>query len=199
MRPIGTIVLAAGESKRMGKPKQLLPVGDHSLILHTLSVIEGAERPYILVVLGAHSDEIERELADHPVGIYIHKDWRLGMGSSLKAGLEHVVEAHPEITGLLVCVCDQPMITSDHIKTLVDAFQGGEFDAVASSYSGAIGAPAIFSRKLFPDIRKLGDEDGARTILRKPGSNVRIVPLVGGEVDLDTPADYESFMKGQTT
>jgi molybdenum cofactor cytidylyltransferase len=195
MRPIGTLVLAAGESKRMGRPKQLLPIGDTSLILHTIRTIEHADIPNIQVVLGAHSDEIERELRDHPVGIFVHENWRLGIGSSLKTGLEHLLEVRPEITGLLVCVCDQPAVTSAHIQQLVHEFHSGDFDAVASGYAGSAGVPAILSRRLFPDIKKLGDDEGAQRILKRPGLKLKLVPLEGGEIDIDTPSDYKSYLK----
>jgi molybdenum cofactor cytidylyltransferase len=195
MRPIGTLVLAAGESKRMGRPKQLLPIGETSLILHTIHAIEQAEIPNIQVVLGAHSDEIEQELRDHPVGIIVHSDWRLGIGSSLKFGLDHLLEVRPEITGLLVCVCDQPAVTGQHIQQLVQEFHSGDFDAVASAYADSAGVPAILSRRLFPDIRKLADDEGARRILDRPGLKLKLIPLEGGEIDLDTPSDYESYLK----
>jgi len=188
---VGLILLAAGGSSRLGHPKQLLPFQGRTLLRRAAqTALLSCCRP-IVVVLGAQPDCLRPELAGMEVLITDNPAWEQGMGSSIRAGLVSLEVSAPEAIGVVLMLCDQPLITSDALDALVQAHADTGSPLVASEYGGACGVPAFFSRALFPELRALPDAQGAKPIIAYHASETVALPLPAGIWDVDTAADYE--------
>ncbi len=185
----GIIILAAGSSSRLGQSKQLIKVGDKTLLEKTThAAIDSGAHP-IIVVLGNEASAHNVIIETLPVTVVINEKWSNGMGSSLKAGLQRLLEDHPNTEAVIVTVCDQPYLTADHLKKLIIAYTNTSSEIVASHYNNTKGVPALFSKSLFQKLFELEDEEGARKIIRQYGGSSALVPFEKGEIDIDTPDD----------
>jgi molybdenum cofactor cytidylyltransferase len=193
---ITAIVLAAGPSSRLGQSKQLLQVEGEPLLRRIARASCESNADRTLVVLGDNEREHGRVIRDLPLYICIHSGWERGMGSSLKAGMDFIQSFLPDTTAVIVLVCDQPLLTVDHLNQLVDKYRSTHASVVASAYSGILGVPALFGASLFPEIRRIDDKQGARQIIDKNKAGAQQVPFPGGEMDIDTPEDYQRYQEG---
>lgn len=191
----GVIVLAAGSSIRMGKPKQLLLFRGSTLLRHaaTEALASGAEA--VLVVLGTNASTMKKELAEMPLEMIINENPVEGMSSSIKTGLQFMVKKYSHINGITLMVCDQPYISSAHIKNLVDAQIASGAGIVASEYKNRKGVPALFEKEFFPELLQLQGDIGAKNIIEKYADDVATVKFPLGYVDIDTVRDYESLIQ----
>lgn len=186
----GLILLAAGASTRMGRPKQLIPVEGRPLLER--AVLAGLAVPVwpIVVVLGAHADSLRPTLARHPVLIAENPAWAEGMASSLRAGLATLDAFSPRIDFALVALCDQPAFSADTIRRLLATQAETGRSLVAARYQGHLGAPALFSREHFAALSALTGDEGARKLMtRIPPETIAAVDLPEFALDLDTPDD----------
>ena len=117
------------------------------------------------------------------------------MGSSLKTGLEHLVHKTPEISSVLVLVCDQPLVTQRLLEKLISEHDRSGKLIVASGYGGTAGVPALFNKVLFDEIMGMEDDQGAKKIIQKHPNETVVIDFPEGAVDLDTPDDYEKFKR----
>jgi molybdenum cofactor cytidylyltransferase len=187
------IILAAGTSSRMGTSKQLLQIKGRTLLEHTVASALGSDIPNVLVVLGANAKAHLSVLKGPRLSTVINPDWAKGMGTSLKCGLKKSMEIFPGLDAVMLLVCDQPLLTSSHINSLSEAFLKSNSKAVASKYPGAYGVPAIFDKSLFSELQQIGDQSGAREVLKNLGSELEFLTFEGGDIDIDTPEDYKKF------
>ena len=192
---LAIILLAAGNSSRMGTPKQMLNIGPGSLLEHSVTCAIASNVPNILVVLGAHAVEHKQMLKGFSVNLVVNPEWARGIGRSLKLGLSKAIEHYPGIQAVMVLVCDQPLLSGSQIKMLSDAYVQSHPYAVASQYNGVYGVPAVFDRSLFSELLSIDDGSGAREILKKWEGKLLLIPFEGGEIDLDTPEDYKKFIE----
>lgn len=187
------IILAAGSSSRLGQSKQLVEIDGVPLLLRSTKAALDANYSNVVVVLGAHSD-IHKKAIDHlPVKIITHPDWEKGMGSSLKAGLQHIVTSGLETNAVVVMVCDQPMIQASHLKLLRETYLTTSKKIVASRYGNTTGVPALFDQSLFPELLKIKDVQGARFIIEHHADTVAAIDWPDGSIDIDTPEDLKKF------
>jgi len=191
---VGVVLLAAGGSSRLGRPKQLLLHEGKTLVRRAAEAAVAAECGPVVVVLGAQAEAVTAELAGLPVRTVPHADWSAGMGSSLRVGLKALdtlepAGASPVVDAALVMLCDQLRVDAGHLRALVEAFTRTRAAIVASSYEGTRGVPALFSRALFPELEALEPGQGARGVIAREPSRVVEVALVGGGEDVDTAAD----------
>lgn len=191
---IGLILLAAGGSTRLGHPKQLLPYQGRTLLRHAAEAALGSLCRPIAVVLGAGADQLRPELANLEVLIVENTDWEQGLGSSIWAGLATLETAAPTLTGVILMLCDQPLITADNLNALIQAHQDTASPLVASEYAGTRGVPALFSRALFPEIRALPADKGAKQIIARHAAAAVFMPLPAAIIDIDTTMDYERLI-----
>jgi molybdenum cofactor cytidylyltransferase len=183
---VGVVLLAAGGSTRLGRPKQLLTHRGKTLVRRAAESAVGAECGPVVVVLGAQAEAMMAELAGLPVHPVHNADWERGLGSSLRVG-RRALEAGVE--GALVMLCDQLQVDAAHLRALVSAFTRSRAPIVASGYEGTRGVPALFSRELFPELEALTADQGARGVIARDPSRVVEVALEGGGEDVDTAAD----------
>ena len=196
----GLILLAAGESSRMGEPKQLLVFEGRTLLRRAAEeAMESGCQP-VVVVLGALADRMTAELSDLPVRVVINREWQEGLGGSIRAGMEALL-AGPDgdlVDAVVMTLCDQPFCTAAVIRRLVAAQEQLNSPAVASFYDGVRGVPALFGRSLFPELLELRGPEGARRILQRHADETLEVPFGDGAGDIDTPEDYAKAHHGDT-
>jgi molybdenum cofactor cytidylyltransferase len=192
----GLVILAAGASTRMGRPKQLLPMyGGRPLLRHGVeSALTGPVSP-VIVVLGANASEIAPCLTGLAVQLVKNAAWAEGMGSSLRCGMEALLAAVPGVQNVIVTLADQPDLPAGHFSELLKTQRATGQPIVASACEGVRGPPVLFTAKYFPALRTLQGDAGARTILREHAAEVATVPLRSIR-DLDTPSDYSDYING---
>jgi molybdenum cofactor cytidylyltransferase len=184
-----SIVLAAGESIRLGQPKQLLKIDGESLVRRTVRLALEAGCEPVLVVTGAYSPDVHTDLVGMPVETIFNANWRQGMGTSLRCAAESLAARKPWPAIILALVCDQLMLTAEHLKLLIEAQHQHKVAVAASYYGGRFGVPAVFASSLLPMLMECSGDAGARDILRAHRDSVFAVDFPGGLVDIDTPED----------
>ena len=184
------IILAAGTSRRLGQPKQLVLVGGETLLARTMRVVQASGAEPVLVVLGAHRERILAEVDFAGVQVVVNTEWEQGIASSIRAGISGLAEICPDAAATMLLVCDQPCLTAEHLRALTDGFQvAAESSIMASEYSGITGIPAIFPPSQFARLLALEGDVGARFLLKRPEIPVIGVRFEGGEADVDTAED----------
>jgi molybdenum cofactor cytidylyltransferase len=192
-RRFAAIVLAAGGSRRMGRPKQLLPYAGRSLIEHAIQIAIDAGCGEVYAVVGAAANRIAPIVASTRAHVVENAHWQDGMAGSIRVGLD-AADANGSIKEILFTLVDQPLVTSAALAKLLEAFDNNAVPAAASLYAGGPGVPAVFSRTLFPELRALRGAEGAKTVLARHRDRLIILPLPEAAIDVDRPADYESLL-----
>jgi molybdenum cofactor cytidylyltransferase len=190
---IGILILAAGSSSRMGMSKQMLPVGGTSLLGKTITAALQAKFTNIIVVLGSNADEHRIAANEFPVTTLMNSDWQKGMGTSIKVGLNYFRET--SIKGIIILVCDQPTLSSEILINLVLEQRKSKKAIIACRYARTLGVPALFMADTFQKLLALQDEHGAKKIILENQDDVSSTAFPSGEIDLDTPEDYDNFIK----
>jgi len=188
------IILAAGQSARLGRPKQLLRFGDKTLLQHTIDEALRAGALPVVVVTGARAEEVAGSIDSGPVEIVFNTQWEQGKGTGIAAGVRKIVEDCPEVTQVILSVCDQPFVTAALFQQLFQKQRESGREIVASAYAGAMGTPVLLTRKYFGQLLGLEKDAGAKQILQAYPDDVATVDFPGGEVDIDTVEDYERLV-----
>ncbi|MBW3128781.1 nucleotidyltransferase family protein [Hymenobacter profundi] len=194
---VGVLLLAAGSSSRLGRPKQLLPYEGQSLLRRAATTAVEAVLGPVVVVTGALHEELLPELADLAVQTVHCPTWQTGMGASLKTGLAELQQHQPAPTSVLVLLCDQPHITSTLLRQLVVAQLATQQPIVATEYGSVRGVPVLFGESVLPLLQALPDAAGAQQLLRQHPEWVATVPFPAGAVDVDTEAQYAALLGGE--
>lgn len=192
---IPIILLAAGSSSRLGRPKQLLPFQGETL-LHRIArqALESQTGP-VIIVLGSESEQIKSAVQDLPVHCLFHHDWNKGIGSSIKAGINYVYENFPFAPAVIISVSDQPFLKASHFEALKNKFLSGGHALVASHYAETHGVPCLFSARFFTALHALTDEQGASQLISHHQNEMASVSFPEGDQDIDTLADWEMVTK----
>jgi molybdenum cofactor cytidylyltransferase len=189
---INAIVLAAGESARMGKPKPLLRFGDRTFLEQMIAVLENARVDRITVVLGARARSIEKAVDLSEVDVVVNRAYRDGQLSSLVAGLENVPSATEAI---LLCLADSPFITADTVNQIVATFRETDASIVIPTFRGRRGHPSLFARSMFELLKNAPCEEGARYVVH--ANEERIVEVETSEeavvIGINSPEDYRFY------
>ncbi len=197
MYSIGLILLAAGESSRLGTPKQLLPFGGKTLVRHAAETALASVCYPCIAVLGAESKAVEHELGGLPIQTIFNPDWPTGLASSLKIGLTALLtppDSEPHsFSAVVVMLCDQPLVTAALLNTLVSTYHATHRSIVACEYNGTLGVPALFSETLFGPILTLSGDQGAKSILRQYAEVAAYVSFPDAAYDVDTQQDFEAL------
>ncbi|MHB1958068.1 MAG: nucleotidyltransferase family protein [Acidobacteriaceae bacterium] len=191
---VPAIVLAGGGSTRLGQPKQLLrlpALGGETLIDHAINLAIAAGVAPVFVVLGADANEIQRQSQLRECIVVRNEAWREGMASSIRLGVAAVMGNAPDASGAMVLVCDQPALSADHLRALLNAHRANPKNIAASRYAGRTGVPVVFPRALFPALLELNGDQGARAMLQQSGLAVHAIDFPGGELDIDTAEDLQ--------
>ena len=190
----GIIILAAGSSSRMGKPKQQLVYQEQTLLQRAIQVAAGITEHKTIVVLGAGNETILQDVDSKIADIVINPDWEQGMASSVKSGITALQTLYPQIQSALLMLCDQPFVTTQLLQQLIENGGGDERIIVASAYNDTIGVPVYFGKAWFNDLLNLQGQEGAKTLLIKYKDKVVTVPFPLGHIDIDTQEDYQQLL-----
>lgn len=195
---IGVVVLAAGASRRLPGPKQMLRFRGTTLLRHAAQTAVAAGAGPVVVVLGAAAAarQLRFELVDLDVRIVENARWKEGMSSSIRAGLD-ALEQVEATDAVLIMTCDQPHVTAKLLEQMIAAYRETRPVAVACAYAGTVGVPALLGRALFAELRALEHDQGAKRILERHLPEVARIPFEQGAVDIDTPEDVTKLSGDQ--
>ncbi|MCI0849764.1 MAG: nucleotidyltransferase family protein [Chloroflexi bacterium] len=192
---VSGVILAAGASSRMGRPKQLLPLGGKPLLQHVIDEALASSLDEVIVVLGHRAEEIQRALRlPERVRVVVNPEYERGQSTSLRLGLR---SAGPRTAAAAVLLGDQPGVTGALIDRLIEAFRAADAGFVRPVYTNRDGKrlpghPVLIGRKAWPEVEQLTGDQGARALMSKHPEWLLEVPLEGqAPADLDTPEEYE--------
>jgi molybdenum cofactor cytidylyltransferase len=186
---IAAVILAAGASARLGRPKQLLAYRGRTLLRHVVDCAAAGGCDPVLVVLGAHADAVRAELEETTAHAVRNDAWRQGVGSSVRAGVDAVQRGWQDASAVLLLTCDQPRLTPELVRRLRERFVRTAARIVACEYAGIVGVPALFARSLFPELLALPGPTGAKPVLQAHAREVVGFAWPDGAADVDTPED----------
>ena len=191
---ISGILLAAGESRRMGSPKALLHYQGETFIARICTAFLSAGVDELIVVLGARAEELRQALPAHPaLRTVINPRYFQGQLSSLMTGIGVL---SPESEAAVVNLVDHPLVTAETIKALIAAFRAAPLPILTAAYQGRRGHPVLFSSQVYGEILAAPLDQGAKVVVRKDPSRVREIQLddPGILADIDTLEDYAHYV-----
>lgn len=190
---VSGVVLAAGRSSRMGRPKQLLPLGGEPILRHVVRSACASRLSEAIVVLGHEAERIAAAVGDLGQRTVLNPDYASGQSSSLRTGLAALSSGSEAVLFLLG---DQPGVTTEVIDRLITAYQRTGAAIVVPEYGGVLGNPILFDRELFGDLRTVTGDTGAREVVRANEARRLAVPVDGiaPPPDIDTPEAYAALL-----
>lgn len=147
----------------------------------------------VIVVLGANASLLEKEIDEKKIHIVENKEWKEGMASSVRCGLNALLHMAPSSDAVILMVCDQPFVSSSLLNELIATQKNTGKPIVTSQYENAIGPPALFHKTIFAELLELKGDAGARKIIEQRSSDVATVLFKQGNIDIDTEADYHAL------
>lgn len=187
-----TVILAAGASKRMGEPKQLLKWGNSTLLEHAIHTVLKFNSQEVIVVLGADFEVVKNKISDYPITVLNNTSWEMGLGKSIAFALEYIRKSKPQVDSVLITLADQPLIDTDFLNRLFDKFNRNNNSIVATSYkNGKYGVPVIFNKNYFEELALLKDDNGAKILLKKNIDNVDVLKPQFENLDVDSKEEYD--------
>lgn len=192
------VVLSAGESSRMGRPKALLPIQGQKFIERIIRVIGQSRVGRTIVVLGHHADQLRGKIEHLPVEVVINPDYRSGQLSSLQAAIRHISD-DDRCDGMLVHLVDHPFIDVALVDALIESFFETKKMIVVPRYKGKRGHPVIFSRQLFDDLLNAPLDQGAKAVVNAHRQETLEIEWQdeGITLDIDTPELYRQHVRGE--
>ena len=188
------IILAAGQSSRLGKPKQLLKYRNKTLLQHVIDTAKQSVEA-VVVVLGCEADTILNATDTRSSYVAKNDDWQSGMASTIRCGVKVLEDSRPTADAAILMVCDQPYVSADLLAKLIEKQKETGRPIVASEYDGVLGTPALFHKSFFPRLRDLKGDTGAKKIMTQNVHLLASVPFFNGGIDIDTLGDYEALEK----
>ncbi|HEY3769857.1 MAG TPA: NTP transferase domain-containing protein [Candidatus Angelobacter sp.] len=197
---VSAIVLAAGMSRRMGTPKQLLRLAGETILEHTLKNVRASNVSEIVLVLGHAAESVEKEISTERVKIVRNQDYQQGMGTSLRTGLAAV---DASASAALIVLADQPFVRPETINQLIACHQDVNQDVnqeekpqiVIPAFNGFRGNPVLLDRSVFAELQSLTGDVGCRAIFGNHTENIRKLPVedIGVLLDIDSQEEYKKF------
>ncbi len=188
----GVILLAAGSSSRLGRPKQLINYQEKTLIQNSIESAQHSAADALVVVLGCNSELIQKGIESKEVTVLVHAHWEEGMSSSMQCGLRYLLETS-QVEQVILMLCDQPYVTQDLLDQLMNGKKASRKGILACSYSGTVGVPALFGQDYFPELLALKGTEGAKKVILNHQDDTFLVDFPLGSVDLDTEEDVQKF------
>jgi molybdenum cofactor cytidylyltransferase len=195
IKSYGIVILAAGSSSRLGRPKQLLAYKGKTLLQHAIDSAKETDARHILVVLGSGKELIENQIDDHEIHSLENPDWQSGLASSIAAGIKELKVVSPNIDAVLLMVCDQPFADASVLKSLVTKQTESGNAIVGCTYDDTKGIPALFHSSFFAELLALQGDTGAKKLFDKYKEVTSFVSFTDGGIDIDTSEDYKNLPK----
>lgn len=193
LRRTALLILAAGNSSRLGRPKQLLRFEGMTLLHRAIRAGLDSHCHPVSVILGAYHDEILEEPYLNRIKLVYNRDWESGMSSSIKAGMRELLkEESPE--QVILMLCDQPFVDGRLLNRLIATQQETGKGMVACTYKNTVGVPALFDNRYFSVLMNLAYNGGAKKIIQRFREELAVVPFKLGSIDIDTAGDYKELI-----
>lgn len=192
---LAAAILAAGESRRMGKPKALLPYRGHTFAEHLVETMKHPRVGIIRIVLGARAEELQVKLNVESGSIVVNEDWQTGQLSSIQAAIRSLPQGATE--GLMICPVDHPLVSPKLVDVLIEAFDSTAKRIVLPTFQGRRGHPVIFHASLYDELLAASVEVGARQVVWAHAEEVLEVPTEeeGVILNLNDPAALRKAME----
>lgn len=189
---VSAVVLAAGMSRRMGTPKQLLRIDGETILERTLKNVRASNVTEIVLVLGHAAESVKKEIATDGVKIVHNRDYEQGMGTSLRTGLAAV---DADATAALIVLADQPWVGSKTLNSLIACHGESKHQIIIPTYKGFRGNPVLLDRSVFPEVQGLAGDVGCRAIFGEHTENILKLPVndPGILLDIDNRDDFEKL------
>jgi molybdenum cofactor cytidylyltransferase len=190
---ISAILLAAGQSKRMGELKQLMPFGQSTIVEQAVDNLLGSAVDEVIVVVGYKAEDVIKAIAAKSIKLVINPDYEQGMSTSIIAGLKLV---RGKVQGVMLAMGDQPLVDSQTINRLIEEFYNHDKGIAVPTYQGRRGHPIIFAIKYKKQLLKLRGDVGGRQIIKDHPDDVLEVAVDSESIvaDFDTTDDYQSYV-----
>jgi molybdenum cofactor cytidylyltransferase len=187
---IWAIVLAAGESKRMGRPKLILPFGEKTMIEIVVDNAIQSKADGVLVVLGSSAEKIAEKIRDYPVKTTVNPEFRQGMLSSIQWGVKSLPE---DTRAVLVMLGDQPLIPGSAIDKIVDAYRQTGKGIVLPVYNKRRGHPILIDMRYRDEVKRISPDTGLRALVHSHAEDILEVEVDAPGIlrDIDTLEDYD--------
>lgn len=191
---VSVILLAAGESKRMGKPKLLLPFGKGTVLGQTIDNLLSSKVGEVIVVVGYRAQGMIKAIANRPVKVVVNPFYHQGMSTSIVTGLNLVDD---KAQWLMIALADQPLINSKTFNRLIKESLGADKGIIIPIYGGKRGNPIIFSTKYKEELLSLKGDVGGRQIIKQHPDDILEVATDSESIniDIDTMGNYYSYLK----
>jgi molybdenum cofactor cytidylyltransferase len=189
------VLLAAGGSRRMGRPKALLEVGGETLLAWAARAASGAGLSPVIAVVGSRGCAVRTEADRLGICTVENRRWREGVASSIRAGVRAACLRQRDLPACAILAVDQPFVDQAALARLRAVFADGGRLAAACRYENALGIPAIFAAPLFGELLRLSGDCGARRLLASDPGRVAALDAPAAAFDCDTPADYARLVK----
>lgn len=198
---IVAVILSAGESSRMGRPKALLPVDGMRFIEKIVTALKSTRVAKIIAVLGHDADEMRRQIGDLPITTVVNPNYKQGQLSSLVAAINSIQSSKDSasVDGILVHLVDHPYINPDLVNLMIDRFHETNKLIVVPRYRGRRGHPVIFASALFAELLAAPLDQGAKTVVHAHSDETLEIDTEdeGVIIDIDTPEEYRKHVKEQ--
>jgi molybdenum cofactor cytidylyltransferase len=193
---IVAVILAAGESSRMGRPKALLPIDGETFIERIVGVLRKTKIGRVFVILGHNAAELSRRIEHLPIEILINPNYKLGQLSSLQVAVRRI-EQDADCDGMLVHLVDHPYIDARLVDTMIDRFYESNKFIVVPRHGSKRGHPVIFSRRLYGELLKAPLDQGAKVVVNAHQVDTLEIDTedIGITIDIDTPELYRQHVK----
>ncbi len=185
------LILAAGASVRLGRPKQTLRYRGQTLVQKIVSTAVALQSGPVLLVL-KEGDQIDVE--EDIIKIQ-NPDAGLGMATSIHCGVKYLETQYPDIETVIITVCDQPFITTSLLQEMIVHFNDTQLPIVACKYGDIIGTPVLFHKTMFQHLYSLRGDKGAKQLINQHVQQVGLINFPLGNIDVDTEEDYERLIK----
>ena len=196
---IAVIILAAGNSNRMGKIKQLLEWEDKTIIEKIIKLSLSLKTKDVFVVLGSNYKKIYDVINKYNITIIKNNSWENGIGSSISTGIKKVMGYYNSLDGVLIILGDQPLISKKYLEKMIHVFFKKKPDIVSSKYKKSFGVPAIFGNSIFQSLTNLNKDFGAKKLMEiHLKSMIILKPDQEILYDIDTEKDYRDIKKLST-
>jgi len=195
---IAILILAAGESSRMGeKVKQLLPWKSTTMLGHALDQAKATIADQAYVVLGAFEENIKAAVTIDGNSIIQNLDWSKGIGSSIAAGIKHI-QGKQRYDAILIMLCDQPLIDTNYLNKMIGNWKGNPNKIITTRYEKENGVPALFGKEHFEALAMLKDDKGAKTIIDAQSGAILGLNPDGKEIDTDNWEGYQKLLEKES-
>ncbi|MFI5156073.1 MAG: nucleotidyltransferase family protein [Chitinophagales bacterium] len=185
---VAYIILAAGNSSRLGVPKQFLKINGKPLIRVIAEICDASHPEHLFVISGAHHREMKVELEGLTLNLIHNPAWAEGISASIRLGVHYAAEQ--KMDAALLVTCDQIKITTKLLNKMVDVYKKDKPPIVCCQYAGRQGIPALFRHSFFPALMDLRGDMGAKALIEKTKDR-KWIDFPGGELDIDEPGDLK--------